>query len=270
MAQPPAYARAFSFTDYTANYPSTPQPGVRLDVEFDALTTTTNAIRANLALIQRDDGALANASVSADQLSPELTMGLRSIREWATATVYIVNDAVWRNGLLYRCLISHTSAASFTTDLTAVRWILIYDLSLAVPAAVNAAIAAGTIVVGVDTSNFAALNGANVFTGANTFSNANTFSVAPPIKVGAAASATTYARFEPTDYGAGKPRLQINKRASVNEWEIRAEDSAAAPGLLDLVGSIRINGGTPPVTADLTALSTTIRKARHLVLAYTV
>jgi hypothetical protein len=267
MAQPPDYTRAFSFTNYTANYPSTPQPGVRLDTEFDALSVTTDAIRANLALIQRDDGALANASVGADQLSPEITMGLRSIREWATATAYIVNDAVWRNGLLYRCLISHTAAASFTTDLTAVRWILIYDLSLAVPAAVNAAIAAGTIVVGVDTSNFAALNGANAFSGANTFSNTNTFSVAPPIKVAVATTAGIYHRLEPTDYGVGKPRVLIQKRAAVNEWELTCEDSVGTDGIFDMVGSIRINGAVLATATEVDALTTKVRRARNLALA---
>lgn len=269
MAQPPAYARAFSFTNYTANYPSTPQPGVRLDVEFDALTTTTNAIRTNLALIQRDDGALANGSVSADQLSTELTFGLRSISEWATATAYITNDAVWTNGLLYRCLVNHTAAAAFATDLAASKWILIYDLSLAVPDAVNAAIVAGDIVVGVDTSNFAGLTSTNAFSGANTFSNTNTYSVAPPIKVAAATSAATYLHLEPTDYGVGKPRVLIKKRASANEWELTCEDSVGTDGILDLVGSIRINGVTPPVAAELTTLATAIRRARHLVLAYT-
>ena len=45
MAQPPAYVPAFSFTDYTANYPADQQPGVSLDNEFTHLKTTTDAIR---------------------------------------------------------------------------------------------------------------------------------------------------------------------------------------------------------------------------------
>src|ERR1700746_1756877 len=73
MAQPPPYDPSTSFISYAGSLPGF--PGQQLDTEFDNLETTTDAIRNNLALIQRDDGALANESVDVMQLVPGLRPG---------------------------------------------------------------------------------------------------------------------------------------------------------------------------------------------------
>lgn len=57
MSQPPAYVPVHAFVADSATLANF--PGQQLDVELQALKTTTDAIRTNLALIQRDDGALA-------------------------------------------------------------------------------------------------------------------------------------------------------------------------------------------------------------------
>ena len=44
---------------------------------------------------------------------------------WASSTSYVVNQLVINNNLLYRCLIAHTSTASFSTDLGAGNWVQI-------------------------------------------------------------------------------------------------------------------------------------------------
>lgn len=67
MAQPTAYTPSHSFVADEALDPNI--PGSELDVEFAAIETTTDEIRANLVLIQRDDGALKNAVVTTDSLS---------------------------------------------------------------------------------------------------------------------------------------------------------------------------------------------------------
>src|SRR5262245_36725019 len=76
MARPPAYTRDYSFSDWETTHPGQPKPGAALDTEFDdvsnALTGTQNA----LALIQRDDGALANGSVGEDQLQAGIFDGI--------------------------------------------------------------------------------------------------------------------------------------------------------------------------------------------------
>ena len=70
MAQPPAYTPAHEFlTDEAAN-PNF--PGSEIDIELAAIKATLDAILTNLALIQRDDGELANESVGEDQLTTTL------------------------------------------------------------------------------------------------------------------------------------------------------------------------------------------------------
>jgi hypothetical protein len=59
----------------------------------------------------------------------QIAMSLSDVSAWVTGTVYThnraigVNNYVKENGLIYRCLISHTANASFTVDLNAGRWI---------------------------------------------------------------------------------------------------------------------------------------------------
>ena len=76
MAYPPAYTRTFSFTDYEVNFPGEPKPGDELDNEYDNVSNALTATQANLALIQRADGELANDSVGADQLEDGIFDGI--------------------------------------------------------------------------------------------------------------------------------------------------------------------------------------------------
>ena len=46
---------------------------------------------------------------------------------WITGTPYAVGNQVYNSGIHYTCVTPHTSAALFTTDLTAVRWVLSVD-----------------------------------------------------------------------------------------------------------------------------------------------
>jgi hypothetical protein len=45
------------------------------------------------------------------------------INKWVTGTPYVVGDYVYENSIIYYCIVAHTSAAAFSTDLTAVRWV---------------------------------------------------------------------------------------------------------------------------------------------------
>lgn len=131
MSQPPTYSRAYNFSDYQATNPSTPVPGNKLDDEFSRIKAVLDAIRANLALIQRDDTAVANESIGYDQLKAELDgFGFNPPSEWATATNYVVRDTVFHDSSFYRCLVSHTSG-TFATDLAADKWALIADFTSA-------------------------------------------------------------------------------------------------------------------------------------------
>lgn len=141
MAQPPTYTRQYDFTNFQTSNPSTPLPANQVDIEYNAVKQTLDAINTNLALIQRDDGALANNSVGADQLSSEISLGLRSVADWATGTVYVVNDGVWQDGVLYRCDVAHTSTV-FATDLAAEYWSVLVDLASEVDSEVASVVAA--------------------------------------------------------------------------------------------------------------------------------
>lgn len=71
MAPPPAYSPAHEFVADEAAL--TTLPGSELDIEFNALNTTLDAILVNLALLQRDDGALKNGIVTIDSLASDLS-----------------------------------------------------------------------------------------------------------------------------------------------------------------------------------------------------
>lgn len=279
MAQPPAYARVFSFTNWTANSPQTPQPGVRLDTEYDAIGVTLAAVRTNLALIQRDDGALRNESVGPDQLSPELTLGLRSVSDWATATAYIANDAVWTSNKLYRCLLAHTSTASFATDLAAAKWDEILDLAPYAEAAAEIAVTQ-EVLDGIDLevdlgpintalAGKAGLTTNNAFSGNNTFAGTSTFAIAPISAVATAVTAADYWAAKPTDYGAGKPGFFLRKKTGATAWELEIDDGAAGSGTLDIVTTaLTWNGVALATAADITDFETAIRRVKHLALAF--
>jgi hypothetical protein len=143
VSQPTPYARAFSFTDYTTIHPTLPQPGVSLDSEFNALGVTLAQVLTNLALIQRDDGKLANNSVGIDQLASELDIGIHNPTTWVTTHAYIVRDVVWVGPILYRCVTAHTSGV-FATDLAAAKWVVIADFSTPLAAYIASQIAVTT------------------------------------------------------------------------------------------------------------------------------
>src|SRR5688572_9869754 len=71
MSQPTPFVRGTSFTDFSTEHPQSQQPGAALDAELDGAKETLDGILANLELIQRDDGALANQTVGPDQLTDE-------------------------------------------------------------------------------------------------------------------------------------------------------------------------------------------------------
>jgi hypothetical protein len=126
MAQPPAFNRSENYTEYAAAHPGATFPPASLDGEMDDIETTLDATLSNLALIQRDDGKLANRSVHPDALSTATAalMGSWAPRGiWATATLYTIRDLIEQSGTAYVCAATHTSAASFATDTAAGRWI---------------------------------------------------------------------------------------------------------------------------------------------------
>jgi hypothetical protein len=148
MASPTPYELAYDFTSFQSANPTTPLPADKLEIEFNALQTTTDEIINNLDLIQRSDGQLANNSVGIDQIKSEVVLGLNSVSGWLTGTNYVVNDGVYGpsptyNGIIYRCVVAH-QAGVFSTDLAAVKWEEIVDHKQFTDAAATSASNAAT------------------------------------------------------------------------------------------------------------------------------
>lgn len=103
-----------------------------LDAEFANIETTLDATLVNLALIQRDDGELVDGLVELSTLSAAarsaLQLNLNPRGLWLTATAYAVNDAVDSGGVTYVCVTAHTSAAAFSTDYAASKWMALAGL----------------------------------------------------------------------------------------------------------------------------------------------
>lgn len=129
MAQPPPYERQYAFRAFQTANPDDPLPGQKVDIELNAVKATLDEVLANLALIQRDDGRVANNSIGTSQLDGALiSLGFERPTAWATATAYAVDDAVFQNSKLYLCLVAHTSG-TFNTDLSAAKWEEVIDFT---------------------------------------------------------------------------------------------------------------------------------------------
>ena len=135
MPQPTPYNRLYNFTDFQTVNPTKPLPATSLDSELNAVELTLDQVLANMALVQRDDGALANNVVTPDSLS---AAALAMIHQgeytprgaWALSVAYQASDLVTFNAATYLCLVAHTSTASFATDTAAGKWLLIANGAL--------------------------------------------------------------------------------------------------------------------------------------------
>lgn len=136
MAAPTPYDLSYSFAGWQAINPTRPLPADKIEIEFNALTITTDAIIANLGLIQRSDGLLKNASVHVDAF----TTGSLSLMagswvpkgDWVTATAYVAGDVVQESSNGYVCVTAHTSG-TFATDLAAGKWMIFAAAAASLP-----------------------------------------------------------------------------------------------------------------------------------------
>lgn len=129
MAQPTPYVKSQTFADVQSGNTLVPIPGSDFDTEFSLIQATLDQTLANLELIQRDDGSIANGVVTPDSLD---TATLLMMTEWTprgawlTATVYSANDVVTQSSNSYVCLVDHT-AGTFATDLAAGKWMALFN-----------------------------------------------------------------------------------------------------------------------------------------------
>jgi hypothetical protein len=154
VSQPPPFNRAFSFNNFQAQNPSLSIPGSQVDLELNNAKATFDGVLTNLALIQRDDGAMKNGAVTFDTSSPSLqTAGLAPALPWVAGIAYSASANVTHGSAFYRCLVAHTSG-TFAADLAAGKWLLIVDFSTIalVGAAQIAVTPSGSLTTDVQTS----------------------------------------------------------------------------------------------------------------------
>lgn len=194
MSQPTTYVRAFNFTNQQAVTPSDPLRADKVDLEYNLIKTSLDETQANLALIQRDDGAVANQTIGYDQLKAELDgFGFNPPTAWLTATNYIERDTVFQGAGFYRCAESHISGV-FATDLAAGKWVLIADFTASTTAA--AASAAAALV----SQNAAAASASAASTSATTATTqAGNAATSATAAAGSATTATTQAGIATAD-----------------------------------------------------------------------
>lgn len=128
MAQAPTYTPATSFYDDARNNAGGRDTvrTDRLDAELDAIEITTDALCANLELIQRDDGKLRDQIVEPYTLSPTTLAFIQGSRfnprgMWAAGVLYLVGDLIQEGDSAYVCPIAHASAV-FAADYAAGFW----------------------------------------------------------------------------------------------------------------------------------------------------
>lgn len=139
MAQPRDYTRQYNFSDFQTTSPSDPLPAAKVDSELNAVKLTLDDLNTNIALVQRDDGALKNNAVHKDAFDTGAlalinATGYTPKGDWATSTSYSVNDLVDFNSATYLATSAHTSAAAFATDLAANKWLLMANAAIATTA----------------------------------------------------------------------------------------------------------------------------------------
>lgn len=86
MPYPPQYERLHSYTDHTIDNPAVPHSGQNLDQDFDEVAQALDVTQARLALIQREDGALAPNLIGPEQITAELEQALVNAAAAASGT----------------------------------------------------------------------------------------------------------------------------------------------------------------------------------------
>lgn len=157
MTQPTPYTKSQTFAELQSQNSLVPIAGSYLDAEFGLIQNTVAEILTNLAIIQKDDAALANGIVTPDSLSATVVAlmgGWIPQGAWATAYVYEAGDLVTQTSNNYVAVVNHTSGV-FATDLAAGKWQLVASTGAAGTAGTGyAATSASSITIGTGTKVF--------------------------------------------------------------------------------------------------------------------
>ena len=259
MAQPTPYARQYAFRAFQTANPDDPLPGQKVDIELNAVKATLDEILTNLALIQRDDGRVANNSVGTSQLDGALiSLGFERPAAWATATAYAVDDAVFQNSKLYLCLVAHTSG-TFNTDLSAAKWEEVIDFTTLVTDAETARDAAEAFAADAQAAQAAAEAAAGAVTGGATTwlgdsSGTNNYTVAPNAYTPVVRADGFKARFRVKAANSGAVNLTVTGYADADVRNIDESELVSGDWILNSVQEVTWNATKNWYTWDTGAL----------------
>lgn len=76
---PPPYTPQSNYQTIAAANPGNYIPGSQLDTDYGAISDFTSQVLARLALIQRDDGNVANIAIDFDQLTPAVKAAINDV-----------------------------------------------------------------------------------------------------------------------------------------------------------------------------------------------
>lgn len=129
MANPSKYSPTYNFSNFQAYSPSTPLPGQQVDVQLADIATVTASLRAAVMDIRRSDGALQNNVVTADSLSPSLSIGFTNRGGWAEGATYSAGDGVTYDDTFYKARVQNTATSSNRPDLDTDTWMFLFTFS---------------------------------------------------------------------------------------------------------------------------------------------
>lgn len=218
-----------------------------LDTEFANIETTLDGLVANIALIQRDDGRLADLTVETRCLSQDVLtlMGGFNLRGlWADATAYAVNDICSSGAYTYCCTVAHTSSGSI--DLA--KWIQFgftsgADAEQAAAAAQDSATAAAASASSASTSATNAANSASSISGS--VSTAAGYASTATTKASEAAASATAA--------ANSATAAANSAASIDTSSFANKTGTNATG----TWPVSITGNAATATSATNAATVT-------------
>ncbi|MBP1064848.1 hypothetical protein JOE51_006315 [Bradyrhizobium japonicum] len=250
MSQPPPYAPSHYFVSNAATLANF--PGQALDIEFNGIKTTTDAIEANLKLIQRDDGALANQSVSADQLTDDLRLLVGDLT--ITSQVNASRDAAVASAAAAAS--SQTAAAGSATSAS----------TSATNAAASATAAQGFVagLAGSSVSSVAIATGSKSFTA----QTGKQWAAGQFVTLSSNANSANYMHGSITSYNSGTGALVVNVldiggSGTFADWNIAISGSQGPIGQTGPSGAVGVSGTPsagqiPSWTSATTLKGTTI------------
>lgn len=112
MANPPIFQSGFDYSNWQTFNPTKPLPGQQVDNDFANAARSINQAIGAIGDVRRSDGKLKNGIVTADSLSPTLSLGFSFEGAWQADVSYSAGDGVVFDQVFYAARVSHTSSVS--------------------------------------------------------------------------------------------------------------------------------------------------------------